>query len=1238
MRKKKQTPATIAAEISRFIKKQEDTLSRYPVGPMANAAKLNLQKGMKALNALKEKNEQMRLGKEGQVSQAGNQPMNYGGSVPKYGNGGDTLTDDQSLLVDMFMEDYNYSPSAALAAVAVTHKESGGNLSQKENSYSGSSNARIRKVFEKTGLFKDMSDAELSKLKSNDNNFFDFAYGRESLGNTEPGDGYKFRGRGANQLTGRSQYAAASQAIYGDDRLLKNPDLVTSDPKVGASVMGWYYEGQGTPLSQYGIDVTQELTPEQAQSFMTSTYKKTAGDGPGVEYDASDTLFTENMPKMQEWYNSAQSEYTPSETAPQAQPSAAPVEDTTPFEMLSPEAQAERLASDQSNTASPSGMRAKTAEELANSIGDDIEALNFDRVPFSGGNSGKTDAGSIYAENIYGDYNVRNKDGNTYVVKKGDFDAANPEKSISSATARGGSGIPYNSTIDARTVSQMFDTGLGATISDINIGYAKGSGSQPGMFDANFEHTQRIGFSDVAGHYGEDLMSGAGRNFEDVVMRIAEERGITEPETERRLIPGSQSLRSGAARYETVVKDPQAQKLYNRKIEEITAEVAANPGTTKWTDEEGKSHIGTGGYTPFSDYLSYATEDAEVQSGAQLYAGTKSLFGSMLMPGGRVSKGATAGQAAVTGKELVKSTMGEWRRAAVKGGTQNAGKTPRTIIIGEDGARSFNWNTSKPRTSLLGTGQRAIPETASAANPGVKQITGGSNIVAGGQPGRGFTFKPGTAAAGQPVTFQATASSGFTPKVAGAPQFTGYGPKAKQYLASQQTRNSLGQFGGNRLGLPNQAPINNLGAGQGVFTGMPLGQTRNSLGQFAGNTGGVLRPGQSLLPQGGIMGAGRGFTPQASGLSLYRGPGSALATRNASTGLARQTTGFARQSGAVGRPSTYFGGSQPLPFSGSTMDIPHQVFTPKFFGNAPVSTFGNAFRINNGLATGLANAALLPDFDSRQFPNENRTVQREPGMSEEEYQEALAEEAARQESAGGTETGTGTGGNGEGGGESSGEGADGAKYVEGDIADPAAPEQIPDFKTPLSIVPLAANMKATRDMRKAIEGMQAPSAPSTTVIPKFNYQSNIGQSLQDNRDAARSVIQSSPATASGMSNQQAALAQRFKQDARLRSTDNMMRQQAQAQYENLATQARSANNALRNQYNNDVTQFNNQQELLLGTNSAQGARNVGSFAQDYIQNVLSPQYVAKIQAMGRPYDAAAMLPNQMQGTEEEVNK
>lgn len=68
--------------------------------------------------------------------------------------------------------------------------------------------------------------------------------GRKDLGNTRPGDGFRFRGRGGIQLTGRDNYAKYSLAIYGDDRAVRNPDLVAALPDA-ALAAGYFWSRDG---------------------------------------------------------------------------------------------------------------------------------------------------------------------------------------------------------------------------------------------------------------------------------------------------------------------------------------------------------------------------------------------------------------------------------------------------------------------------------------------------------------------------------------------------------------------------------------------------------------------------------------------------------------------------------------------------------------------------------------------------------------------------------------------------------------------------------------------------------------------------------------------------------------------------------------------------------------------------------------------------------------------------------
>ena len=66
--------------------------------------------------------------------------------------------------------------------------------------------------------------------------------GRADLGNTQRGDGVRFRGRGLLQVTGRANYAACGKALSLD--LLTQPELLEQAVNACRSA-GWFWQTRG---------------------------------------------------------------------------------------------------------------------------------------------------------------------------------------------------------------------------------------------------------------------------------------------------------------------------------------------------------------------------------------------------------------------------------------------------------------------------------------------------------------------------------------------------------------------------------------------------------------------------------------------------------------------------------------------------------------------------------------------------------------------------------------------------------------------------------------------------------------------------------------------------------------------------------------------------------------------------------------------------------------------------------
>lgn len=72
--------------------------------------------------------------------------------------------------------------------------------------------------------------------------------GRADLGNTQPGDGKRYMGRGFIQITGRANYAACSVGLYADvETLLAKPEML-EEPGAACLSAAWFWADRGLNL------------------------------------------------------------------------------------------------------------------------------------------------------------------------------------------------------------------------------------------------------------------------------------------------------------------------------------------------------------------------------------------------------------------------------------------------------------------------------------------------------------------------------------------------------------------------------------------------------------------------------------------------------------------------------------------------------------------------------------------------------------------------------------------------------------------------------------------------------------------------------------------------------------------------------------------------------------------------------------------------------------------------------
>ena len=156
------------------------------------------------------------------------------------------------------------------AILAIVSKESAF-VPRNEGSYAKTSASRIKSIFSK---FRKYSDSEVDRIKKIPKEFFDIIYGGK-YGNASD-EGYKYRGRGFNQLTFKSGYQEAQKKT--GHKIVADPDLLNTIEVAADCIVVYFIQRMAEMPSKFR---TQYNTSGSINDF------KTLNDATGAIYHAN---------------------------------------------------------------------------------------------------------------------------------------------------------------------------------------------------------------------------------------------------------------------------------------------------------------------------------------------------------------------------------------------------------------------------------------------------------------------------------------------------------------------------------------------------------------------------------------------------------------------------------------------------------------------------------------------------------------------------------------------------------------------------------------------------------------------------------------------------------------------------------------------------------------------------------------------------------------------------------------